>query len=327
MPHVSLIDSHTEGEPTRVVLEGAPDLGRGSLSERREIFAREGDLFRASVIGEPRGAAHLVGALLCEPCDAACATGVNFFNNAGVLQMCGHGTIGVMATLSHLGRIAPGAHRIETPVGIVQATLQSANRVSVQNVPSYRWKKSVEVAVEGCGVVAGDIAWGGNWFFLVEASQHRQKLEIARWRELTEYARRLKCALVAQNISGREGAEIDHIELSGPPARADADERNFVLCPGDAFDRSPCGTGTSAKMACLHADGHLQAGQIWRRESILGTLFKGQIEVIREEAGAAGETETTWPKVLPTISGSAYITGETRLLFDPRDPLRDGICF
>ncbi len=311
MQPVFIIDSHTEGEPTRLVIEGAPDLGSGTLAQRRDVFRERFDHFRSAVVNEPRGADHIVGALLCEPHDKSCAAGVIFFNNAGYLNMCGHGTIGLMVTLAHLGRIELGQHRIETPVGIVQATLHDANRVSVHNVPSYRWKKAVEIEVDG-QKISGDIAWGGNWFFLV--SHHDQELSLRRLDELTRYCQRIKETLAQNGIVGENGGEIDHIELFGPPQRADADSRNFVLCPGGAYDRSPCGTGTSAKLACLYADGKLQPGQIWRQESILGTLFEGSIRVENNQ-------------VLPTISGTAFVTAETKLLFDAADPLRDGVRF
>lgn len=311
MQSVSIIDSHTEGEPTRLVVEGAPGLGSGTLAERREVFRSEFDTFRSAVVNEPRGADHIVGALLCEPHDKSCAAGVIFFNNAGYLNMCGHGTIGLVVTLAHLGRIGLGQHRIETPVGVVQATLHAGNRVSVQNVPAYRYQKAVEIVVDG-QKISGDIAWGGNWFFLV--GNHGKELGLRHLDELRRYAQRLKETLAASGIVGEDGSEIDHIELFGPPQRRDADSRNFVLCPGNAYDRSPCGTGTSAKLACLYADGKLQEGQIWRQESILGTLFEGSVHI---EDGL----------ILPTISGTAFVTAETKLLFDDADPLRDGVRF
>ena len=314
MLDIHLIDSHTEGEPTRLIVAGGPELGGGSLAQRRAVFARDFDHFRSTVIHEPRGADHLVGALLCEPVDDSCAAGVIFFNNAGYLNMCGHGTIGLVATLAHLGRLEIGVHRIETPVGVVGAQLHDAHRVSLANVPSFRYRHAVEVSVPGLGVVRGDIAWGGNWFFLV--SDHGQQLSLKRLRELTDLTTNIKNALKNAGIRGKDGAIIDHIELFGPPENPANDSRNFVLCPGEQYDRSPCGTGTSAKLACLHADGKLAPGQIWRQESILGTVFEATIEVSPHlEAG----------QVLPTISGSAFITAQTRLICDANDPLRFGV--
>ncbi len=312
MQRVSVLDSHTEGEPTRIVMAGGPDLGDGPLAERRERFRREFDVFRSAVVNEPRGADHIVGALLCAPHDSSCAAGVIFFNNTGYLGMCGHGTIGLMATLAHTGAIAPGEHRIETPVGIVTAQWHGGGRASVTNVVSYRLMKGVPVEVEGIGTLTGDVAWGGNWFFL--CNDHGQEISMRRLDELTDCARRIKRALAKANLTGKDGAEIDHIELFGPPQRADANSRSFVLCPGDAYDRSPCGTGTSAKLACLVADGKFDEDQVWRQESVLGTLFEGSVRVVDGE-------------IVPTITGSAFVTGETTLLFDPADPLREGVRF
>ena len=307
---IIVIDSHTAGEPTRVVLSGGPTLQAASLAQRRVELQTMHAAFRGRVLNEPRGGAHWVGALLCAPSDESCAAGVIFWNNTGVLQMCGHGIIGVAVTLAEQMKIGAGTHRIETPVGIVEVELQTPNRVQLRNVPAYRYAHAVQVLVEG-QTVSGDIAWGGNWFFL--CADHGQSLEISRADALTRFCQQIKAALHAQNICGARGEAIDHIELFGPPISPDADSRNFVLCPGDAYDRSPCGTGTSAKLACLYADGKLSAGQIWRQESILGTVFEGQIEIENEQ-------------LIPIISGEAFVTAHNTLLFDPNDPLRDGVA-
>ncbi|MBV8881259.1 MAG: proline racemase family protein [Planctomycetaceae bacterium] len=303
MNPIEVVDSHTGGEPTRVVVSGGPDLGRGSMAERLVRFQKIHDPFRAAVVNEPRGSDTVVGALLCEPVDPAAVAGVIFFNNVGVLGMCGHGTIGVVTTLAQQGKLKPGTHRLETPVGDVTATLHENGAVSVENVPSYRTRKGVSVAG-----VTGDVAWGGNWFFLVE--NHRQSLELANVEALTEYAWALRQALKRDGVTGEQGAEIDHIELFGPSASANS--RNFVLCPGKAYDRSPCGTGTSAKLACLVADGKLKEGEIWRQESIVGSIFEGWVRVVDGV-------------VRPTIRGTAFITATATLLRDPRDPFASGI--
>jgi 4-hydroxyproline epimerase len=305
---IHVIDSHTGGEPTRVVVAGGPDLGRGPLAGRARAFP---DRFRTAVVNEPRGSDVLVGALLCEPSDPAAACGVIFFNNVGVLGMCGHGTIGLVATLAHLGKIAPGAHRIETTVGDVTATLHPDGRISVRNVPSYRYAAGVAVEIEGHGRVTGDVAWGGNWFFLVGV--HRERLEVANVERLTELTWRIRQALEANGITGAGGGVIDHIELFGPPGDPANHARNFVLCPGKAYDRSPCGTGTSAKLACLAADGKLCPGEVWRQEGILGSVFEG-----RYEPAADG-------KVVPTVTGRAWVTAEATLILQDDDPFRDGI--
>lgn len=309
---VRVIDSHTEGEPTRVIVEGGPDLGTGSLAERAIIFRNNFDAFRSGTVCEPRGSEVVVGALLCTPRDPAAASGVIFFNDVGYLGMCGHGTIGLVRTLSHLGRIETGKHLIETPVGMVQVELHADQSVSVRNVPSFRHRASVPVDVTGIGLLHGDIAWGGNWFFLIE--QHPFELLPQNRDQLVAATKAIRTALASQGITGKDGALIDHIELFSKPTSAEASSRNFVLCPGASFDRSPCGTGTSAKMACLYADSKLAPGDLWHQEGILGTIFTGSVEPEGNH-------------VIPTISGRAWITADTTLLFDPTDPFAGGIAF
>jgi 4-hydroxyproline epimerase len=307
---VHVVDSHTGGEPTRVVISGGPELGSGPLSERMAKFRSEHDAWRSAMVNEPRGSDVIVGALLCEPTDASCAAGVIFFNNVGYLGMCGHGTIGVVVTLAWLHRIKPGTHRIETPVGIVDAQLHENGEVTVRNVPCFRHAKDAAVNIEDFGIFTGDVAWGGNWFYLV----HNHKFEVAHRNvaQLTDFACRVRCQLLVQGVTGAGGAEIDHIELSGPAHQHYADSKTFVLCPGNIYDRSPCGTGTSAKLACLYSDGKLKAGGIYRQEGILGSVFEGSVEV-RDG------------KILPSIKGSAFITGEAELNLDPRDPFCYGV--
>ena len=309
---IRVVDSHTEGEPTRVVLSGGPDLGDGSLRERLQRFRETADDFRRAVILEPRGSEALVGALLCEPVDATCAAGVIYFNNAGYLGMCGHGTIGVAVTLAYLGRIGIGTHRLETPVGVVEVKLHSANEVAIENVPSYRSRAKVAVEVESLGTVVGDIAWGGNWFFLVEKSPFA--LTADNIRPLNDAAHKVRMALRQQQITGADGAEIDHVEFFGPAQSADGHSRNFVYCPGGAFDRSPCGTGTSAKLACLAADGKLKPGDSWIQESIIGSRFTGSYR--NDSAG----------RIIPTVSGHAYVCAAATLVQQPDDPFRNGIA-
>jgi 4-hydroxyproline epimerase len=310
MRRVEIIDSHTGGEPTRVVISGGPDLGQGSIANRLARFRAAHDDFRSAVVNEPRGSDVIVGALLCEPVDPQSAAAVIFFNNVGYLGMCGHGAIGLVVTLAHMGRIRPGEHFIETPVGVVKTTLHESGEVTVENVCSYRTLRQATVEVEGYGPILGDVAWGGNWFFLVE--HHGQQLALENVDRLTDCTWRIRQALARARISGDSGAEIDHIELFGPPNRADADSRNFVLCPGKAYDRSPCGTGTSAKLACLAAESKLREGEIWRQESIVGSVFEGSFR-------RAGQ------RVIPSIKGAAWVNAEATLILDPRDPFRMGI--
>ncbi len=307
---IEVIDSHTGGEPTRVVLAGGPDLGNGHLPGRVRRFREEHDALRSAIACEPRGSDPMVGALLTPVTDPSCVAGVIFFNNVGYLGMCGHGTIGLVATLAYLGRIGPGQHRIETPVGVVGVELHADGRVSVDNVPSYRHARAVAVDVPGLGCVSGDVAWGGNWFYL--CADHGQALEIARIPRLIDVTTRIREALTAAGITGADGAEIDHIELFADAPDGRADSRNFVLCPGLAYDRSPCGTGTSAKLACLAAEGELAEGEVWRQESIIGSVFEASYR--RVDNGIA-----------PRITGTAHICAKASLLLDPADPFCHGI--
>lgn len=314
MHRIQILDSHTGGEPTRLVLSGFPDLGNGSMAERRAALAARHDAWRRATVLEPRGSEVIVGALLCPPTDPANSAGVIFFNNTGYIGMCGHGTIGLIASLAYLGRIAPGAHRIETPVGTVTATLHEDASVSVRNVPAYRLQRQLALQVPGIGRVSGDLAWGGNWFFLV--SEHGLRIAADNIQALSSYCNAIGQALRAQGIRGADGGAIDHIELFADNehnAPGSANARNFVLCPGGAYDRSPCGTGTSAKIACLAADGKLPPGAIWRQASITGSQF---------EASYAIENN----QIIPTIRGRAHISGEGTLLIDDDDPFGWGIA-
>ena len=306
-----VIDSHTEGEPTRVIIEGGPRLGSGSMQERIARFAGIFNHIRQMVILEPRGSDAVVGALLCEPTRGDCAAGVLFFNNTGYLGMCGHGSIGVAVTLAYLGRIGPGVSKLETPVGVVSVNLIDANTVTVENVPSYRYRRDITVEVPELGIVTGDIAWGGNWFFLCKESPFPITLDNER--ALTDAALRIQAALRGQGITGRDDGEIDHIEFFSDAQAGDADSRNFVLCPGGAYDRSPCGTGTSAKLACLADDGVLAPGTDWIQESMIGSRF-----VARYSRNQNGE-------VVPSITGRAFICADSTLIQQNDDPFRNGI--
>ena len=308
MQRIQIIDSHTGGEPTRLVIGGFPDLGTGTMAERRAVLAAQHDAWRATTVLEPRGNDVIVGALLCEPVDPANAAGVVFFNNTGYLGMCGHGTIGLVASLAYLGRIQPGVHGIETPVGTVSTTLHEDGSVSVRNVPAFRLHHRLAVDVPGYGAVIGDVAWGGNWFFLV--TEHTQRVASDNLQALTQFTTAIQQALETQGIRGSDGDLIDHIEVFADDEHADS--RNFVLCPGGAYDRSPCGTGTSAKLACLAADGKLQPGQTWRQASIIGSVFEASYE-------------RDGDKIVPTLRGRAHISAEATLLIEDNDPFGWGI--
>lgn len=307
---IEVIDSHTAGEPTRVVIAGWPEPTGMTVAERRDTMRRTQDHLRRAVVLEPRGHDAMVGALLVPPERAGSLAGVVFFNDVSYLGMCGHGLIGVVRTLEFLGRLTPGDTQLDTPVGAVVATLARDGAVTVRNVPAYRLHADVELDVPGVGSVRGDVAWGGNWFFLTELPD--TPLELSRRRELLRITMAIRAALAAKGITGVDGAEIDHVECVGPPTVAGADARNFVLCPGESYDRSPCGTGTSANMAVMHARGTLAIGQRWTQESIVGSAFTGWLE---EHDGA----------IVPHIQGHAYVTGRSSLLFDRDDPFRDGL--
>ena len=314
---LKVIDSHTGGEPTRTVV-GWPDnlegLDTGSLAQRKQYMAEQCDWIRSACINEPRGHDAMVGALLCKPVNPDCVAGVLFFNNVGYLSSCIHGTIGLTVTLAHMGRITTGKHKIETPIGEVVAELHQDGKVTVTNVPSYRYQANVTVDVPGHGTVVGDIGWGGNWFFLVDGSQVKcPEVRSENIAKLTEFSAALSHTLAEQGITGEGGVPVDHVEIFGEPTPGVSDSRSFVLCPGLAYDRSPCGTGLSAKLACLFADGQLQPGQIWRQASILNTVFEGRIEQL--ENG----------RIRPIISGSAYVNGEATLIIQDQDPFRHGI--
>jgi len=309
---VTTVDSHTEGEPTRVVVLGGPDLGNDSISERAQRLRQNHRHFCQGVALEPRGSDVLVGALLCPPSDPSNTAGVIFFNNVDTLGMCGHGTIGLAVTLAYLGRIKPGKHRFETPVGVVTATLHDSAKVTIRNVPSYRKAKNVSVTLPDGTRCTGDVAWGGNWFFLAHLDETTMHGSVD---ELTRLASQTRVALYEAGIVGENGAEIDHVEFFGEPSDANrADSRSFVLCPGGQYDRSPCGTGTSAKLACLAADGLLSPGEIWRQESFIGSIFEARY-ALTEKPGA----------VAPTIIGQAFVTGDMQLVIDPDDPFGLGI--
>lgn len=305
---IQFVDSHTAGEPTRVVMDGGPELGTGPLAERRDIFLQEFDQYRSAIVNEPRGSDVLVGALLCEPVDPTCAAGVIFFNNVGMLNGCGHGTIGLVVTLHYLGRIGHGTHHIETPVGIISATLTHENQVTLENVPSFRKAKDVELQVPGLGTVIGDVAWGGNWFFLTKSVE--LPIVVEQVDALTDAAWKIRQAVNANGFP-----EVDHVELFGEPTNPSADSKSFVLCPGKAYDRSPCGTGTSAKLACLAADQELREGEAWVQESVVGTTFLGRFRWEDEAKGV----------IIPSITGKAWVTAEGSLVLEAHDPFAWGI--
>ena len=320
MLKIPFLDSHTGGEPTRLIPSLPFDLGAGSVAQKLSLLKRDHDDLRRTVLLEPRGSDVLVGAYLVPPADPTCQFGVIYFNNVGYLGMCGHGTIGLIASLAYLGKVQPGIIRVETPVGVVEATLHRGssseayrdpthypNKVSVKNIPSYRHLTHVPVTVDG-KTIHGDVAWGGNWFFLVH--DHGMDVDKSNLESLTEFAWKVREGLAARGVVGADGAEVDHVELFA--STPEADSKSFVLCPGKAYDRSPCGTGTSAKLACLYADGKLKVGQTWKQQSVVGSIFEGSVQLDGD-------------KVIPTITGEAWVMSEGTILVDDRDPFANGI--
>jgi len=308
---VRVIDSHTEGEPTRVVIEGWQQPAGATMQERRDNLRRGADHLRRAIVCEPRGHSAIVGALLTPPVTPGATAGIIFFNNGTYLGMCGHGLIGTVRTLEYMGRLKPGKAAFDTPAGRVETELASDGSVTITNVPAHCHALDVAVNVPGLGRVVGDVGYGGNWFFITE--QQFGEISIENAPRLTRLTQDIQDALTEQGIAKANGADIDHIELGGPPSRSDADSRNFVLCSGGDYDRSPCGTGTSAKMAVLHARGELAIGEEWRQESVTGSLFTGWL--------SKGEKDT----LIPHIRGTAFVTAEATLLFDRRDPFKDGL--
>lgn len=314
-----IIDSHTGGEPTRIIVGGGPALAGRTMTERLANFRSEHDHWRKACANEPRGNDVIVGAMLTEPEHAGSLCGVLFFNNVGIIGMCGHGTIGLMATLAYMQRIQPGSYAIDTPVGTVQAQLHEDGSVTVGNVPAYRLHKQVAVDVPGFGTLHGDVAWGGNWFFI--CADHGLRLDLQHLDQLNACTQAIRKALPANGITGADGAEIDHIELTGAAHSPEHNGRNFVLCPGLAYDRSPCGTGTSAKLACLAADGKLEAGQIWGQESVIGSVFQGSYQWAEPQLGNGAGSR----KVQPFVQGKAHVTLDAQLVVDPQDTFAWGL--
>jgi 4-hydroxyproline epimerase len=312
MKRIRVIDSHTGGEPTRVVISGGPMIPEKGAAAARDFLHNEADWLRRCLIDEPRGFDAVVGAFLCEPCDPSCITGVVFFNNGAYLPSCIHGTIGVIRTLQHMGQIGVGTHRLETPVGVVTAELSVDGRVTVENVPSYRTQKDLALDIPGYGQVIGDVAWGGNWFFLI--SEQGPPVHLSSIVELNRFASAVRRVLDATGIRGDSGELVDHVEIfAAPGAGIDADSQNFVFCSGGAYDRSPCGTGTSGKLACLAADGELAEGEIFRQAGIVGTVFEGSYRRIDAE------------RITPIVTGKAWITAESEIILEANDPFRFGI--
>jgi 4-hydroxyproline epimerase len=312
--HVRVIDSHTIGEPTRLVLDDAflhgLDLGTGSVRSRRDVFRSRYDHLRRALVADPRGVEAMVGVILVPPSDPTCDFGALYCNRVGYLDMCGHATIGLAVSLGHIGRIKPGAFRLETPAGIVGVEWHGGSEASIQSVSPRRIHRMLSIACRDGTTVNGDVATSGLWFFICR--DHGIPVVPDAIPRLLEKAWMIRRSLEAAGITGDAGEPIDHIVLMGQALDPANSARNFVLCPDGAFDRSPCGTATSALVGCLYEDGHLDEGAAWRQESILGGLYESSI---RRQGGV----------LIPTVRGRAWITAEATLHFAEDDPYRTGL--
>ena len=327
---IQAVDSHTAGEPTRIVTGGLPPLAGASMAEKRTILQRDHDGLRRALVLEPRGHDAIVLAYLLPPCTPGAHLGVVFANDAGYLGMCGHGAIGVATVAVAMGMVAavePVTEVVlDTPAGVVPCRVAVAGgkvkSVTITNVPSFLFAQRVVVPVHGFGKVAADIAYGDNWFAFVEADQLGLMVEKTHLPVLMQAATAVREALVREGVRGRHpersGDEIvDHVKLFAPLAGDEPGARALTLCPGAAYDRSPCGTGTSAKLAVLHAKGELEIGAWFRSQSVLATEFRAR--VVRETRVGPH------PAIVPEVTGSAWITGFPTFVLDPEDPCRFGI--
>jgi len=303
---IRVIDSHTGGEPTRTIVSDVPLVG-SSVAERLTDMQNRFDDLRKALIHEPRGSEVMVGALLLPPIDSRNTAGVIFFNNVGYLGMCGHGTIGVVETLRWLGKLQPGVHVLETCVGEVQVLLHEDRRVTLDNVPSYRIAKDLPVTLSSGETLLADIAYGGNHFALVDIS-HTDSM--SRGPNIL-----IQLSTEILQLVRHSYPDVDHVELFDRPSSPKWNSRSFVLCPGGQYDRSPCGTGTSAKLACLAADDKLSPGEIWHQESYIGSVFEASYQWVDKVSKS----------IRPSITSRAFVNGDLQIIVDPEDPFCWGI--
>lgn len=327
---IQAVDSHTAAEPTRVITGGLPMIRGATMADKRDELKRLHDPIRRSLVLEPRGHDAIILAYLLPPTHDDADLGVVFANDAGYLGMCGHGAIGLATTAVAMGLVAavePVTEiTLDTPVGLIKCRVAveggRPKSVTITNVPSFLYRQRVVVDVHGFGKVAADIAYGGNWFAFVEADQLGLMVEKAHLPVLMQAAIAIREALVRDGVRGvhpdsGEEEVIDHVKLFVPLDGEHHGARALTLCPGTAYDRSPCGTGTSAKLAVLHAKGELKTGEQFDSESVLGTRFAARV--------VAETTVGEFPAIVPEITGSAWITSFATFVIDPDDPCRHGI--
>jgi proline racemase len=324
------IDSHTMGEPTRIIVKGFPELAGNTMMERKKYLEENFDHYRTALMLEPRGHKDMFGAILTEPISKEADLGVIFMDTGGYLNMCGHGSIGSSTVAVETGLVKvtePYTEVVlEAPAGLIQARIKvekgKAVETSILNVPAFLYLKDVEVEIDGYGKIPLDISFGGSFFAMINAEKIGLTLNTENIGEITELGMKI-IKKVNDTVEIKHPyldiTTVDLAEFYCSPTNAAANKKNVVIFGDNQVDRSPCGTGTSAKLALLYAKGELSIGEEFVYESITGSMFKG---VITEEIEING-----YKAVLPQITGSAYITGFNRWVIDERDPLKDGFIF
>lgn len=321
------IDGHTCGNPVRVVAGGGPNLQGASMLEKRAHFLAEYDWIRHGLMFEPRGHDMMSGSILYPPTRPDCDVAILFIETSGCLPMCGHGTIGTVTTAIERGLVTPkvpGVLRLDTPAGLVVAEYrqegQFVEEVKLTNVPAFLHSEGLTAHVEGLGEVSVDVAYGGNFYAIVDPQPAFRDMadhsagDLLRWSPILRQALNQKYTF--QHPEKPEISGLSHILWTGKPTRPEATARNAVFYGDKAIDRSPCGTGTSARMAQWAAKGRLAEGDSFVHESIIGSMFKGRVEGTATVAGK--------PAIIPSIAGWARVTGYNTIFIDDRDPFAHG---
>ncbi|RWP63420.1 MAG: 4-hydroxyproline epimerase [Mesorhizobium sp.] len=321
------IDGHTCGNPVRLVAGGGPLLNGATMMERRAHFLAEYDWIRTGLMFEPRGHDVMSGSILYPPTRPDCDVAILFIETSGCLPMCGHGTIGTVTMAIEHGLVkpkTPGLLRLDTPAGLVTAEYKQVGdyveEVRITNVPSFLHAEGLTVECPQLGEISVDVAYGGNFYAIVEPQKTYRDMadhsagDLIAWSPVVRQRLNEKYAFVHPENPGID--RLSHILWTGAPTDSQADARNAVFYGDKAIDRSPCGTGTSARMAQLHAKGKLGTGDEFVHESIIGSLFKGRVE---KEVTVAGK-----PAIIPSIGGWARMTGLNTIFIDDRDPFAHG---
>ncbi|AZO36151.1 4-hydroxyproline epimerase [Mesorhizobium sp. M2A.F.Ca.ET.037.01.1.1] len=321
------IDGHTCGNPVRLVAGGGPLLQGSTMMERRAHFLAEYDWIRTGLMFEPRGHDVMSGSILYPPTRDDCDIAILFIETSGCLPMCGHGTIGTVTMAIEHGLVkpkTPGVLRLDTPAGLVIAEYKQVGEyveeVRITNVPSFLYAEGLTVECPVLGEISVDVAYGGNFYAIVEPQKNYRDMadytagDLIAWSPVVRQRLNEKYSFVHPENPGIN--RLSHMLWTGKPRNAEADARNAVFYGDKAIDRSPCGTGTSARMAQLHAKGKLKEGDSFVHESIIGSLFRGRVE---KEVSVAGK-----PAIIPSIGGWARMTGLNTIFIDDRDPFAHG---